>query len=244
MPVEPQTLTAANPFRSAARSHVGCVRRLNEDAVLARPEFGLWAVADGMGGHDAGEIASRIVLDEIQPKDGWPIRGTVREGLQRANRRLVAFAEKTGSGTIGSTVVVLLMEASRYVCIWAGDSRAYMLRGTQLTRLTRDHSAVQELVDAGVVAAADAAYHRQAHVITRAVGADATLDLDVCEGAVPPGATFLLCSDGITNLIADAELAEFMARADIDEAADAITALALKRHAPDNISLVLVRTAR
>ena len=244
MPVEPQTLTADTAFRSAARSHVGCVRRLNEDAVLARPAFGLWAVADGMGGHDAGEIASRIVIDEIQPKDGWPTRGTVREGLQRANRRLVAFAEKTGSGTIGSTVVVLVIEAARYVCVWAGDSRAYMLRGAELSRLTRDHSAVQELVDAGVVAEADAQRHPQSHVITRAVGADPTLDLDVCEGPVHPGATFLLCSDGITNLIADAELADLMARADIDDAADAILALALKRGAPDNISVVLVRSAR
>lgn len=244
MPVRAQSVAAGLRFRSAARSHVGCVRTLNEDAVLDRPALGLWAVADGMGGHDAGEIASRLVIDEIDPKQAYVATpGAIGESLQRANRRLVSYAAQTKAGTCGSTVVVLLIEHSGYTCLWAGDSRAYVLRGRSLTQLTRDHSAVQELIDAGSIGAADAARHPHAHMITRAVGAEAALAVEIVEGAVHPGETFLLCSDGITNVMRDAELTDLIGLPNLDDAADAVQELALQRRAPDNISLILVRHA-
>lgn len=220
------------------------MRTLNEDAVLDRPGIGLWAVADGMGGHDAGEIASRLVIEEVDPKQAYvatPV--AIGESLQRANRRLVSYAAQTKAGTCGSTVVVLLIEGSRHTCLWAGDSRAYVWRDRGLTQLTRDHSAVQELLDADRIKPADAARHPHAHMITRAVGAEATLAVDVREGAVHRGDTFLLCSDGVTNVVRDAELADLIGMPMIDDAADAILELALQRRAPDNVSLVLVRLA-
>ncbi len=230
-----QKLNAAHAFQSSARSHVGCVRALNEDAILDRPDIGLWAVADGMGGHNAGEIASAVVIEELS-------HGTnVTEHLQRANRRLLAHAAQTRSGAIGSTVVVLRIEPTRFSCFWAGDSRAYLLRDDRLMRLTHDHSAVQELVDAGRITPTEAVHHPQAHVITRAVGAEQTLSVDCRDGPISASDTFLLCSDGLSNLIRDSELADAAKMTDLDAAADALLTLALQRNAPDNVSVILVR---
>jgi serine/threonine protein phosphatase PrpC len=230
-----QKLNAAHAFRSSARSHVGCVRALNEDAILDRSDVGLWAVADGMGGHNAGEVASAVVIEELS------LDTNVRERLQRANRRLLAHAAQTRSGPIGSTVVVLRIDPPRYSCFWAGDSRAYLLRDNRLTRLTRDHSAIQELVDAGRITHTEAAQHPQSHVITRAVGAEQTLTVDSRDGALSANDTFLLCSDGLSNLIRDGELADAASMTDLDAAADALITLALQRNAPDNVSVILVR---
>ncbi len=222
---------------------MGCVRTLNEDAVLDRPGIGLWAVADGMGGHNAGDVASKLVIDEIDPKDAQVSRDAIGESLQRANRKLVSYAAQTRAGTCGSTVVVLLLEPKRYTCHWAGDSRAYLLRERTLTQLTHDHSAVQELIDADRLQPVDAARHPYAHIITRAVGAERELAVETREGATHKGDTFLLCSDGITNLVRNEELADLIGMPHLEDAADALLELALQRRAPDNVSLVLVRHA-
>lgn len=243
MPVQAHSVAANVRFRAAARSHVGRVRTLNEDAVLDRTDIGLWAVADGMGGHDAGDVASRLVIEELDPKGARVSPAAIDESLQCANRRLLSYAAQTKTGTCGSTVVVLLLEPKRYACHWAGDSRAYVLRERCLTQLTRDHSAVQELIDAERLHRADASRHPYAHIITRAVGADRALAVETCQGATHPGDTFLLCSDGVTNLIRDEELADLVGMPLLDDAADALLELALQRHAPDNVSLVLVRHA-
>jgi len=233
-----QKLNAAHAFRSAARSHVGCVRALNEDAILDRPDIGLWAVADGMGGHNAGEVASSVVIEQLSSQDA-----SVEERLQRANRRLLLHAAQTRSGPIGSTVVVLRIDPPHYSCFWAGDSRAYLLRDNRLTRLTRDHSAVQELIDAGRLTSAEVARHPQSHVITRAVGAEQTLIVDSLDGSIRPNDTFLLCSDGLSNLLGESELADVAKTPDLEDAAEALLALALQRRAPDNVSVILVRQA-
>ncbi len=233
-----QTLNAAQAFRSAARSHVGCVRALNEDAILDRPDIGLWAVADGMGGHDAGDVASNVVIEELASQDA-----NIEERLRRANCRLLLHAAQTRSGPIGSTVVALHIDPAHYSCFWAGDSRAYLLRDNHLTRLTRDHSAVQELIDAGRITAAEAARHPQSHVITRAVGAEQTLIVDSHGGSIRPNDTFLLCSDGLSNLVGESELADVAKTPDLGVAAETLLALALQRRAPDNVSVILVRQA-
>jgi serine/threonine protein phosphatase PrpC len=232
-----EELSAAR-FLCAARSHTGCVRTLNEDAILERPEFGLWAIADGMGGHNAGDVASRMVVEELAA----PATDIV-ERLQRANRRLLAYAAKTRAGLVGSTVVALQVTGTRYRCFWVGDSRAYIQRGTSLMRLTRDHTAVQELIDAGRITHAEAIRHPQSHVITRAVGAEQNLAVDHREGAISTGDTFLLCSDGLSNTVDEAELAHLTSGEDLAEAADSLLALALKRRAADNVSVVLIRLA-
>jgi serine/threonine protein phosphatase PrpC len=227
---------SATVVRSATRSHAGCVRTLNEDAILERPDLGLWAVADGMGGHNAGDVASRIVIEELAAP------GTdVVERLQRANRSLLAYAARTRAGLVGTTVVVLQIEGARYTCFWVGDSRAYIRRGTGLIRLTRDHSAVQELIDAGRITCAEAIRHPQSHVITRAVGAEQSLAIDHCEGTVCTGDTFLLCSDGLSNTLNEAELATLASGQDLADAADSLLSLALNRRAADNVSVALIR---
>jgi serine/threonine protein phosphatase PrpC len=231
-----QQLNAVHASRSAARSHAGCVRVLNEDAVLDRPDIGLWAVADGMGGHNAGDVASKGVLEELASQDA-----NIGERLQRANRRLLLHAAQTRSGPIGSTVVALEIRPPHYACFWVGDSRAYLMRDNRITRLTRDHSAVQELMDAGRITPAEAAEHPQSHVITRAVGAEQTLAVDSHDGSIEANDTFLLCSDGLSNLLREDELADVASLADLEAAADTLLALALRRQAPDNVSVILIR---
>jgi len=229
-------LNDVHALRSAARSHAGCVRALNEDAVLDRPDIGLWAVADGMGGHNAGDVASRAVLQELGSQ-----AASVGDRLQRANRRLLLHAAQTKSGPIGSTVVALEIQAPHYTCFWVGDSRAYLIRDGRLTRLTRDHSAVQELIDAGRITSAEAAQHPQSHVITRAVGAEQTLAVDSRAGSIEANDTFLLCSDGLSNVLREDELAEVASMADLEAAAETLLARALRRQASDNVSVVLIR---
>jgi protein phosphatase len=231
-----QQLSAPQAFRSAARSHSGCVRAFNEDAVLERPDLGLWAVADGMGGHNAGDVASKVVVEELATE------GTnVGECLRRANDRLLQHAARSKCGPVGSTVVGLRIDPPHYTCFWVGDSRAYLLRDGHLTRLTRDHSAVQELVDAGRITAAEARRHPQAHIITRAVGAEQTLTIDSHCGSIGHGDTFLLCSDGLSNTMRDDEIAEVASTVDLERAADDLLALALHRQASDNVSVILIR---
>lgn len=233
-------------FEGVARTDVGCRRKLNEDAVLCRSDLGLWAVADGMGGHRRGEVASALIvtlLERLPAGDDLDARtADVRRTLIQANAQLMDMAaEAPGGGAIGATAVVLAIEGRRFACLWAGDSRAYQLRPSGLARLTRDHSLVQLLVDAGELDPAEADSHPNAHVVTRAVGADPALALDMVEGDIADGDAFLLASDGLTRLVTDEEISRGLRRADINSAADDLLGLALARGAPDNVSLVIVR---
>lgn len=231
-------------YLSVARTHAGKVRSLNEDALLDRADIGLWAVADGMGGHDSGDVASKLVVDTLAGVDqfgsAYAFRDAVTAALHGANRALVAAASARGAGVMGSTAAALLAYESHYACVWAGDSRIYLDRAGQVRRLTRDHSVVQEMIAAGVLRKDQARRHPQAHVITRAVGAKPTLELEAVSGRIYPGDRFLLCTDGVTNLIEDGELGEILARPPLQAAVDKIVNLALARGAPDNITAVLV----
>jgi serine/threonine protein phosphatase PrpC len=227
-------------FEQAARTHVGCRRKLNEDAIRAALERGLWAVADGMGGHEAGEVASAMVIEALAACPNDP--PGVMTALGAVNARLVSLG-RAGSEprTIGTTVVGLIAGADSFTCFWAGDSRAYRLRDGALTRLTRDHSLVQDLVDAGMIAEGDAESHPNANVITRAVGVAERLEVDTVRGDLRPGDLFLLASDGLTRLVSDDELRRELAGPDLDSSADRLLRLTLDREAPDNVSLILVR---
>ncbi len=233
-------------YVSASCSHVGMVRQINEDAVLDRSDLGLWAVADGMGGHSAGDYASRLIVQSLDgvapPAAAGPFLADVRTRLKDVNRHLRETAgDGDGRRMIGSTVVALLGFGGYYCCLWAGDSRAYRLRGGELVQITRDHSHVQELVERGLLAPEQAAGHRLANVITRAVGVDDELTLDKRNERAYPSDVFLLCSDGLTRNVSDQEIAGLLGCPDIGEAIDRLVDLALERGAPDNVSAVAVR---
>jgi len=233
-------------FVCASRTHVGLRRALNEDRILDRAECGLWVVADGMGGHDAGEVASAAVVDGLALIPAQPapeaLSGSAVAALQEVNRSLIELAR---SGfprrTIGTTVVGLVIGDGEFRCFWAGDSRAYRVRGETIVQLTRDHSLVRELVAAGMLAAEDAESHPDAHVVTRAVGASDELKVDVVAGDALSGDIFLLASDGLTRVVHDDELLSELRTRNPMQAADSLLELVLSRGAPDNVSMVICR---
>ncbi|WP_119459019.1 protein phosphatase 2C domain-containing protein [Rhodospirillaceae bacterium SYSU D60014] len=233
-------------YLSASCTHVGMIRKLNEDACLDRPDLGLWAVADGMGGHDAGDLASRLVVESLSrippPVNAPSFLAQAKLQLAEANRSLRAEATAQGSDRIiASTVVVLLTYNHHFACIWAGDSRLYLWRATELRQITRDHSHVQELVDIGVLTPEEAGRHPQANVVTRAVGATDSLEFEMRHERILPADLFLLCSDGLTKMLSDREIAEVLARTSTTEAAEALVGVALERGASDNVTTVVIQ---
>jgi serine/threonine protein phosphatase PrpC len=228
-------------FLSVGLSHVGCVRTLNEDALLNRPDIGLWAVADGMGGHAHGDVASARVIAALDSVDAFSSAYAFRDGVAKAvesvNRAL--FAEPLIE-TTGSTVVTLMAHDGHFACLWAGDSRAYLYRAGRLRRLTRDHSVIQDLLDQGAISPDEARRHPKSNIITRAVGAHATLQLDDAFGMLQHDDRFLLCSDGLCAAVGDAAIAEAMRRAPLEAGAQALINQALAAGGEDNISVVLV----
>jgi serine/threonine protein phosphatase PrpC len=228
-------------FLSVARSHVGHVRAINEDAYLNKPEQGFWAVADGMGGHQRGDVASAELVGELSRvgafTSAYAFRDAVTAAIARTNG---SFFARAGEETMGSTIVALLAHNGHYACLWAGDSRAYLYRHGALRRLTRDHSLVQNLVDAGTLSPEEASSHHQANIITRAVGAHRVVALDDVCGPIQPGDRFLLCSDGLHGQVSDAHIAEIMRRAPLEWAANALVERALAAGGSDNITAVLI----
>lgn len=233
-------------YDCVSRTHVGLRRKVNEDSLAVRTDRGLWAVADGMGGHEAGDVASAKVTEALL---NLPIVygldelvESAIEALRRVNHDLIALAGSGGAErTIGSTVVGLAIADGRFQCFWAGDSRAYRVRGGEIVRLTRDHSLVQGLVDAGMLGSEEAEQHPSANVITRAVGVAEELMIDTASGDVRSGDQFLLASDGLTRLVSDGELASELTSSPLDAAADRLVETVLSRGAPDNVSLIVAR---
>lgn len=232
-------------FRSRAATHAGMANRLNEDAFVNRPDLGLWAVADGAGGHESGEIASAEVAGLLQTIDAGLSAGEmlvmVRARLEEAHARLCDAGSQRGAGAmVATTVVVLLARDDHFACLWAGDSRAYLLRGHALTRITRDHSMVQTMVENGTITEAEAASHPKANIITRAVGAgNDLLDLDKRTGQLMPGDRLLLCSDGLCKPLSEEQLADLLS-GDADTGAERLVMAALKAQAMDNITVVTI----
>lgn len=231
-------------FRSEARSHPGHVRAHNEDGFLDRPERALWAVADGMGGHEQGAAASALVIGHLAalgPFDsGFAFINGVEAALTEANAALVARRAALGAIT-GATVVALLIHERHAACLWAGDSRAYHLNGGVLRLLTRDHSLLQALQDGGGLR--DLAASPPANLITRAVGAADTLDLERGFIEVAPGDRFLLCSDGLTGVVEEDEISALLQDVPIAEGADRLLARALAAGAPDNVTLIIAEAS-
>ncbi len=232
-------------IRSVACSHVGLVRKHNEDSFLDRPDIGLWVVADGMGGQTAGDVASRAIvasLNEIaEARDAASLMQEVGSRVAEVNTALRTLAQRRGPRvTIGSTVAGLLVRDGHFACFWAGDSRIYRYRARELDRLTRDHSLVQDMVDSGLLAPADAEKHPNASVIQRAVGVEDKIELDGVHAELEPGDMFLLCSDGLTRMVNDEELEDQLGRGTIEDVSQALLATVLQRGAKDNVTIILV----
>ncbi len=228
---------------SSAATHPGAVRPRNEDNLVDRPDLGLWAVADGAGGHGSGDVASTAIaesLGSIPPGlSAAEMLAQVRLRLTAVHAELQARAIARGrGGVIASTIVVLLVRGTHFAALWAGDSRIYLLRGGQLHRITHDHSLVQEMVDSGALSAEEAERHPQANVITRAVGAEGPLELDKVADRLHPGDRFMLCSDGVFKELAEGEIAAHLARG---VEAEELVQRAVAAGGRDNVSVVVVQ---
>ena len=228
---------------------MGTVRRRNEDAVLERAEIGLWAVADGAGGHERGDFASSRIIAALRRVDpalsGLSLVEEVKGSLAEVNREVRAKAATIGpNALIGSTVAVLLIWGDQYCCLWAGDSRLYRMRASQLRQLTRDQSHVQDLVDRGEILPEAAAAHPMSNIVTNLIGAFDQLVLEERRDRLQPGDILLLCSDGLSGTLRDTEIARILTGSPLAVAADRLIEQALARGARDNVSAVVVEYIR
>jgi serine/threonine protein phosphatase PrpC len=230
-------------WRSASATSQGNVRSHNEDAVLELPAVGVWVIADGMGGHDAGDVASRMIVESLcalpRAERLSELLDRVEDRLRSVNQRLFGVSLERGA-TTGSTVAVLVAFDAHCVSIWAGDSRIYRLREGVLTRVTRDHTEVQDLLDGGILDEKAAAEHSASNVITRAVGGAQELFLDVELRELRQGDRYLLCSDGVYKELSDTDLARLVATEDASGACRALMSQALAGQCSDNVSVVVV----
>lgn len=235
-------------YRSAVRTHIGTVRQRNEDAVLDRAEIGLWAVADGAGGHERGDYASACVVEALAAIDaaysGARLIQEVRASLGRVNNELRAKATVLGpDALICTTVVTLLIDAGEARILWAGDSRLYLMRAGRLRQLTRDQSYVQDLVDRGEITREEAAGHPLSNIVTNLVGGSDELIFEERHERLETGDILLLCSDGLSGSIDDAEIAEVLGAYRVSTAADRLIEGALAQGARDNVSVVVIEYA-
>jgi protein phosphatase len=236
-------------LRSAARTDVGLRRRANEDCYAVAANLGLYLVADGMGGHTAGQVASDLAaqsavsaLETLQGADA-SLTDKLRYSVAAANREIFGAAqEKPHLAGMGTTLVALLASDNRIALAHVGDSRAYLVRGGRIRQLTDDHSLVAELVRRREITAHDALGHPHRHVLTRAVGVRRAVEADLAELTPAPDDTFVLCSDGLTGHVRDEEIATEATRdSDLDAACERLIDLANSRGGEDNTTVVVVR---
>lgn len=242
-------------IKVGARTDVGIVRSGNEDNFFAEADEkrGVFVVADGMGGHAAGEVASEMAV-QIVARHLLPLgsvkeegaRDSVAQSLRDANRaiyeRMLAEVDKQGMGTTAS---VMVLSDTGYLIGQIGDSRIYLLRDGALTQLTKDHSYVQEQVDAGLLTPEQARYHPYSNVITRCVGASDVVEPDTYSGELKPGDVFLVASDGLTGMVDDRRLQQLLlSRASAGRVVDALIAEANYRGGLDNITAIVVQIVK
>ena len=233
-------------WNSACKSHVGTVREVNEDSILSRPDIGLWVVADGMGGHAVGDVASQMIVDALNQVVGELDLAQAVEQIDQTlietNNRILKYSEEfLDNSTIGSTVVCLVIRGRIGVALWAGDSRLYRFRKGKLEQITRDHSRVEELIQQGVITESQARAHNESNVITRAVGVDEDFGLEICAFDAQLKDQFLLCSDGLYNAVENDLIIESLQSAGMKNKVDRMVELALVNGANDNVSVVAIK---
>lgn len=229
---------------SAGSTHEGKVRERNEDAFLADPDRGIWAVADGMGGHEHGELASAEIVEALTNCD---VDTGFEEACARFSNAIHAanasiHEAATGLGVqMGSTVVALLAKDNRFAIFWVGDSRAYLLRGGAMYQVSTDHTQVQEMVERGIITPEQAHSHPMSHALARAVGALAEVQVDAIQDEIVSGDIFLLCSDGLHGYVDESAISDALRNAPPDRVADILVEKALAVGAPDNVTVVSVK---
>jgi serine/threonine protein phosphatase PrpC len=236
-------------LRAAACSDVGLRRRGNEDRYALAPDLGLYLVADGMGGHSAGQVASELAADgclrAIQALRGAGATPTekLRAAVAAANRAIYQAAQDHPEyAGMGTTLVAFLAEAGRAALAHVGDSRAYLVRGGRIRQLTDDHSIVGELLRRHEISENDAREHPHRHVLTRALGVREAVEPDLAELTPEVHDVFVLCSDGLTTHVEDHEIAKEVAETvDVEESCESLVELANRRGGEDNTTVVVVR---
>ncbi|WP_237044665.1 PP2C family protein-serine/threonine phosphatase [Aquipseudomonas alcaligenes] len=224
----------------AAQSVAGRVRGHNEDAVLCLPELGLWAVADGMGGHECGEVASALALDTLRQ---CVVAGSgLESSIHAAHQAILAAVQEEGGRRMGSTVVAVRFVDADYEVAWIGDSRAYRISLDGIERLTRDHSWVQAMIDAGELSLDEARQHPRRNIVTQCLGqGEQALEVGRVQGSLAPGELLLLCSDGLTGELTDEQIQDVCAgAATLDELVEELIGLANRLGGKDNISCIVL----
>lgn len=233
-------------FESYGVSHKGCVRDHNEDRFLVEPDSGLWLVADGMGGHEAGEVASAMIVDHLATigiaASAPELRVRFEDRLVRAHADIRALSAMRGT-TMGSTLAALLAMDGSYACAWSGDSRVYGIRAGVIAQLSRDHTEVQELLDRGAITSEEARIWPRRNVITHAVGVADDVIIDFEQGEMKPGDVFVLSTDGLTAHVSDQEILALAEKATPREACEKMLGLVLQRGGTDNVTIIVVRVS-
>lgn len=231
-------------WHSASVTETGFVRTVNEDAHLDSRENGLWAVADGMGGHSYGDRASRTVIDQLAT---FQISDDVSKDVQAIEKRLATAneicREVAQDKVMGTTIAALFAHDPYCFFIWAGDSRIYRYRQAKLEQMTEDHSFVQELVTLGELKREEMEQHPSSNIITRAVGVHSDLQLETHYATAEPGDRYLICSDGLFKDVSSEEIAEGMACITVEDSVRRLSDLALERGGRDNITAIVVQAA-
>lgn len=234
-------------WQSAQFSHKGNVRAYNEDACLVRNDMNLWAVADGMGGHEAGDVASNMIMEKlalIESSDNLPsLVDRIDDALINVNNALRELGrDQYNNRTIGSTVVSMCAIGEFIAYLWAGDSRIYRIRNNEIEQLTRDHSEVQNLIDQGLLKPEEAELHPAANIITRAIGASEHTYLSTGIDRVHNGDIYVICSDGLYRDVKNTEMLQIArASSDVKDICHDLINLALSREARDNITVIVTK---
>ena len=231
-------------YDTGAATHAGKVRERNEDAYLVRPEVGLWVVADGMGGHHSGDLASQTIIDSlklIQPQaTAADLLAACENHVASANQRLKDIGKSRGGVIVGATLAALLAFENFYACLWSGDSRVYLVRAGTIVQLSQDHTEVQELVAAGTITAQEAQTWPRSNVVTRAIGIFEEPELEITSGPLLDGDAFVVCSDGLTRHVTDTEILFHVSSEPAQQACDRLISLALKRGGVDNVTIIVM----
>ena len=231
-----------NRCRSAQISDVGCVRELNEDAISSAP--GLWIVADGMGGHACGEVASDLAVKDIASV--YAKTHSLPQAIQSAHHRVIsAVHEGLGQSGMGTTVVAVESDNHKYKVAWVGDSRAYLWdnSSSQLTQVSEDHSLMVRLINAGLLTVDDAKTHPQRHMITQCLGSTEIEDVEVgeYENEWDANQELILCSDGLSDELDDSDIAEIMnSKKSIEEKTQRLVNTAKQAGGRDNVSVIII----
>ena len=237
-------MTELYDIRASGLTDVGLVRKANEDSILLMTEQSFWLVADGMGGHANGALASQTAVSgfkALQLSDDFEQAITeIADRMHAVNSRLSHMNSEAESGQMGTTAISLLIRGDKFAVIWVGDSRAYIYRRGGLFQISVDHTHVQDLVDEGILRPEEAKDHPMGHVLTRALGVQESVQVDVVQDIIEPGDRIILCSDGLTGPVSDDRIREIVTNNCTDTAVADLIGAAHAGGAADNVTVIVV----